>query len=90
MKGLKPAKQMATVWITRWALTKGIQKQEVELSNSGTLGRFRPVGYFSDVYVHGNDFYLTEEAARTRANEMVAKKIISTEKTLAKLKKLAF
>lgn len=90
MKGIKPEKQMATVWITRWALTKGIQKQEVELSNSGEMGSYRPVGYFCDVYIHGNDFCLTEEAARTRANEMVAKKIISTEKTLAKLKNLTF
>lgn len=81
-------KDVATIWVTRWALTKGILAVKAELTNDRLMATYK-VGYYP-VYVHRNDFHLTEEAAKARANEMVAKKIASTEKTLAKLKKLAF
>jgi len=89
MKTDKPAKKMATVWVTRWALTQGIHKVEAELSFSGLTASYKTDNWCPTI-VHDKDFHLTEEAAKARANEMVARKIIATEKNLTRLKKLVF
>lgn len=77
-----------TVWVTRWALTKGVYIVEATLSNSGEMATYKQEGY--SVYLHGKDFHLSDAKAKEHANEKVAKKIAALEKQLVKLKKLAF
>lgn len=81
---------MTTIYVTRYALTAGIQKVDAKIDDSGTMAHYKIEGHWSTSYVHGKDFWLTEAEAKVRANEMVAKKIVSTEKQLVKLKKLTF
>ena len=78
------------VWVTRYALTKGIMTVTGTVSGDGTYVSYRRPGCSFDQYAHGNDWHLTEQAAKDRANEMVKRKITTTEKKLADLKKLAF
>jgi hypothetical protein len=78
------------VWVTRYALTKGIMTVTGTLSKDGSFVSYRRPGTFYDQYAHGNDWHLTEEAAKERANDMVKRKIASTEKKLAALKSIAF
>jgi hypothetical protein len=77
------------VWITKFALTTGIQELEVEhddryprMVTARTTGLSR--------YFHGNDWHLTEESARQRAREMQGAKISSTRKQLSALEKMSF
>ena len=73
-----------TAWITKYALSSGIQK---------VVGRTDGDGYLSyGEYGHasGNDWHGTEEAAVKRAEEMRLKKIASVKKQLGKLEKMRF
>lgn len=79
-----------TIYVTRWALTKGIQQVEAAVDDDGTYASYKPEGWFYSVYLHGRDFHLTKEAAKARAEEMRLRKIQTTEKALAKLKALGF
>lgn len=81
---------MTTIYVTRFALTVGIQKVEAKIHDNGAMASYRVEGHWIDTYVHGKDFWRTEEDAKARANEMVTKKIASIEKQLVKLKKLTF
>lgn len=81
---------MAAIYITRYALTAGIQKVDATLHDDGTTASYKVEGHWITAYVHGKDFWLTEGDAKKRANEMVAKKIASVEKQLVKLRKLTF
>lgn len=81
---------MTTIYVTRYALTKGIQKVDATLHDNGAMASYKMEGHWDTAYVHGKDFWRTEEDAKKRANEMVAKKVASTEKQLVKLKKLTF
>lgn len=83
-----PKKEMAQIWVTRYALTKGIQQVTAEISNEGSMASYKVNGWTH--YVHGKDFHRTLADAKAHANEMVTKKIVSVEKTLVKLKNLTF
>ena len=79
-----------TVYITKYALTKGIHKDEAarlpeDYPNMAISGSGSGYGYF-----HGNDWHLTKEAAIARAKEMQVNKIKSLEKQLKKIKNLKF
>lgn len=79
------------VWITKYALTKGIYETEakdcfdinpdmiVEVNDS-----------WHQVAHHGNDWHRTHEAAVLRANEMKTKKRASLKRQLAKVETLEF
>lgn len=79
-----------TAWVTAYALTAGIIKAEGELFAEGSGFKYKPDGSYFDNYVHGKDFHMTEEAAKTRAGEMRDKKLASIEKQRQKLLKLVF
>ncbi|AXC36525.1 hypothetical protein HOT57_gp81 [Pseudomonas phage phCDa] len=76
------------IWVSRWALSKGIFEVAAQLSHNGKMATYSEENW--TVYVHGNDFQLTEAEAREVANTKVAKKIAAIEKQLVKLKKLTF
>ena len=86
------------VFITKYALTKGIQ----ECTDASVCDPYQDtirVKYLSgvglltfDVFFHGqgDEWHKSRESAVIRANEMVSLKISSLEKQLVKLKKKQF
>lgn len=77
------------VWITKYALTKGIFTAEVNEPDEGsTMVVDRSTGW--GAYYHGNDWHRTEDAAVVRANQLRDDTIKSREKSIAKLRRLKF
>lgn len=77
------------VWITKYALSKGIKETEVKQSNS-----FPEIVHGKDLYDsyhgEGKEWHRTKESALARAEEMRKKKIDSLRKQIEKLEKLRF
>lgn len=79
---------MTTIYITRYALTNGIE--------SGEAKGYSPQEPLTDVigawnYVRvGRDSFLTLDEARAQAEKMRKKKIVSLRKQIAKLEALDF
>lgn len=79
-----------TAWVTTYALTTGIVKVEGEVFAEGSGLSYRAKDARVNSYAHGNDFHLTEDGAKARAEEMRVKKLASLEKQRQKLLKLVF
>ncbi len=75
------------VWITRYALTSGVEKARANRC-SRTPGMIAVRRGIATVYFHGKDWHETEKAALARANNMRLKKIAALGKQIAKLQKL--
>lgn len=77
------------VYITKYALSKGIFELEVEQSKN-----FPDMvcGFIYDDHYHGEgiEWHRTMEAAITRAEEMRLKKIRSLKKQIEKLERMKF
>jgi hypothetical protein len=86
-----------TAWITKYALTKGIIKAEVEECENAA-GEFRGMialrrsGVSWPQYFHGEskEWHRTYEAALEKADEMRQAKIKSLQKQIAKLQGVEF
>ena len=77
------------VWITKYALTKGIFT--IEATEPNENGLITPINKLWDCYHgEGREWHRTKEAAIERAEEMRLKKIASLEKQIDKIKKLNF
>jgi len=78
------------IYITKYALTKGILEKEGEIGNCG-LGDFIVVKseYMDEIY-HKPYFHFTYEDAIKHADEMRLKKIKSLKKQIGNLEKLKF
>lgn len=79
------------VWITKYALTKGISTREHVLVCSGINDDMivATEGHYQSYY-HKPEWHETEESAIARAEEMRLKKIQSLEKQIEKLRKVKF
>ena len=82
--------QYYTVWITKYALTKGIQKEEAlleyEFSNNKVLKNIITIpGRVYDRYVSKPYWHLTEEDAIEHAENMRSSKIESLRRQISKL-----
>lgn len=77
-------------YITKYALTDGIEEAEGELSPEGNLFKRNGLDWFWSPYVRKPDWHETREDAVKRANEMRDKAIKSAEKKLSKLRKMRF
>lgn len=77
-------REKITAWVTRYALTTGIEMVDGKTDGDGYLS----YGEYS--YASGNDWHHTREAAVKRAEEMRLKKIASVKKQLEKLEKMRF
>ncbi len=77
------------VWITKYALTSGIEVFDVVVHENEDMVAYGNVGY-GDQYAHGKDWHRTYEDAVERAKEMRDQKIKSLRKSIAKLEKLSF
>ena len=81
---------MAKVFITKYALTKGIIEKEVEIRSYGDGSKYAYVkGEFNGYKMTKDAFYNHENAIR-KSEEMRQKKIASLKKQIAKLEKLSF
>lgn len=82
--------EMVTMWSVRAAVTKGVlQKVEgtvSQLSGTDTV-YFKFPGNSWDVLRVGKDVFRTQEEAAVVARQLIARKMISLEKSLAKLRK---
>ena len=76
------------VWITKYALSKGIYSIDAEKTHTVNMIIGKANGY-ADCY-HGDEWHKTSPAAITRAKEMQVKKIASLKKQLKKIKSLTF
>ena len=77
------------VYITKYALTLGIEEREAEVSKvSDKMVVFDTRGY--EQPVHKPFWHLTKEEAVAHAKELRVKKLASLQKQAAKLEKLTF
>lgn len=79
------------VYITKYALTAGIQIKNAEKSSTsdGMVG-VKHGGYTAYFHGEGRDWHRTAESALKRAEEMRRKKIASLNKSLAKIEAMKF
>lgn len=80
-------KEKITAWVTKYALSSGIDRVEAEVCHYINSGM---ITYGSHQVAHGNDWHRAPGAALQRAQEMRTKKIDSLKKNIAKLEKLTF
>lgn len=81
---------MSTFWISKYALTGGIEKIEPEGEPQDGLLVYRERGWSRYVHGEGRDWHRTEAGAIARAEVMRKAKIASLQKQIAKLEKLSF
>lgn len=74
------------VWISKYALTKGIYEAEVE-GCFDISPRMIKIGHW---YFHGDDWHHSRELAMAKAEEMRVAKIKSLQKSLKKFEAMRF
>jgi len=78
------------VWITKYALTSGIQEREGDDCGDGMI-QCHPIKEFGYTeYFHGKDWHTSHASAVTQAQAMRLRKILSLEKNIERLKALTF
>lgn len=79
-----------TIFVSKYALSSGIQRfDNAEESHTPTMVVVRSERGSLDCF-HNDEWHLTEEDAKQRAEDMRIKKIASLKKQIAKLEKLSF
>jgi len=76
-------------FITKYALTDGIQEVEVEDCFDTSPTMVRPLGN-KFTYYHAKDWYLTRDGAVQRAEKMRVDKALSLKKQLKRLEEMRF
>lgn len=81
------------VWISKYALTRGIIEADATRCSTGDMVKVEK-GSGSDrvIYFHGEgrDWHLTLNGAVAKAEEQRKKKIVVLKKTLSKLERMDF
>ena len=92
MKVTPASRPVITVWITKYALTTGIQVQEAEVFTTGMICVRPEHPHSLPVYYHGEskDWHRTEDAAKAAAEKMRVKKIAALKKQIEKLQDMTF
>lgn len=79
------------VWITKYALTSGIEEAEATLwGRNDNNVQFVKDGYTQYYHGEGKDWHRTHAAAVSKAIDMKAKRIASLKKSIIKLEALKF
>lgn len=90
MKTVIKMEKLTKVWITKYALTKGIFSAMAETNDRRAyIPRDHITGVYSRVF-GCNDYHFSKELAIERAEEMRVKKIQSLEKQIVKIESLKF
>lgn len=77
------------VFITKYALTKGIIEVEGETTSSTTMVRYKS-GKYPNQYIHKPFWYENREEAVKHAEELRKRKIASVKSQITKLEKITF
>jgi hypothetical protein len=77
-------------WITKYALTDGILKMQVEDCFDTSPGMVEKVNGMNSQYFHGKDWHRTPEEAVARAEEMRKAKLASIDKQRKRIEALKF
>ena len=81
--------EVITAWITKYALTGGIQKIEAEVCSPSMISyRVETDGFVQ--HAHGKDWHRTPHEAIARAREMRKRKVDSLRKQVMKLEVMEF
>ncbi len=80
-------KEQIKAWVTKCALTEGIQLVDGEVCHEISSGMLSYGAYGT---AHGKDWHRTPEAALARAEEMRKAKIASLRKSIEKMERLTF
>lgn len=80
-------KENIKAWITKYALTEGIEVVDAEVCHDINSGM---ISYGRGLYAHGKDWHRTPEAALARAEEMRKAKIVSLRKSIEKMERMTF
>lgn len=80
--------ELKTVWISKYALTKGVYSAEVEIKDSIEDRTGVIVGF--NFYAIGRDCHFNKADAVKAANEMKIKKLKSLDKQMKKISALEF
>lgn len=89
-------KKIIKVWISKYALTQGIEEKNAVVCSNINIDMIEIVNtekhFIGNEYYHGEgkEWHKTKEEAIKRAEELRLKKIKSVEKQLEKLKSLKF
>lgn len=75
------------VWVTKYALTKGVLEVDAKTVGHGMVG---VKGEFLTAYYSKRDWHASHEQAIARAKEMREAKLASLEKKIKKLEALDF
>lgn len=77
-------------FVTKYALTKGIEERELTACESAGMVKWR--GRYLDQYLHGEgrEWHRTREGAVKRAEEMRLRKIESHKRSIRDLEHLRF
>ena len=80
------------IWITKYALTTGIQEvDDAEISSaSPSMISVPSLGVFATFHGEGREWHRTEDAAVERADLMRYKKIAALDKQIKKLEAIRF
>jgi hypothetical protein len=80
---MKAPPRFALVWITRFALTRGVYTARGRIE--GTMVEVAQNGRPRHLYFHGLDWHLTREAAEARVAELKAAALTAAPAKLARL-----
>jgi hypothetical protein len=79
------------VWITKYALTKGIiEVDDAQNCNDASMIKCLRIGSLSYFHGEGKEWHKTKESAIAKAEEMRMKAIATHLKSIAKLEKMRF
>lgn len=78
------AEILADIWVTKYALTRGIQHEKAKLEAGGR------VAFTSTSFYLARDFELSQEQAEVKAEMMRRKEIASLERKINKLQSMRF
>lgn len=88
---VRPDDEFITGWVTKYALTSGIQKMDLEVCHSVSSNMAKSSGrHLSHFHGEGRHWHRTLESAVKRAEEMRWAKIASLKKSIARLEKMKF
>lgn len=78
------------VWITKYALTKGIIEREGKLTSSDSVSVVNQDRSLPTHWFYRGDWYSDKQSAIHKAEEMRQKKIESLKKQIKKLEEMRF
>lgn len=84
------APESVRVWVTKWALTKGILCVDAEVSPDGMFAAWGPERSWRRQYAYGKQWHRSREDAIEHANRMREKHLANLAKRMERVRALSF